>query len=69
MTATYAVSAAHSRAIVWVGEAASKEDALARAMIALDRTRAPASWSASTVAELPADLQTAARAWILEMQS
>jgi len=65
----YAVSVATSRTIAWVGEASSKEDALARAVVALDRNKVPLSWSAWTVDELPADLQAAAMAWTAEAQS
>lgn len=63
MTTKYAVTSATTRTIAFVCEASSKEDALQQAMAALDRNKIPASWSAWTVAELPADLQAAAATW------
>lgn len=62
----YAVTAATSRTIVWVCNATSKDEALAKAMASLERTKIPASWSACPVTELPADLKTEALAWKAE---
>lgn len=59
----YAVTSATNRTVIFVCDAASKKDALQQAMSALDRTKVPASWSAWTVAELPADLQADAAKW------
>lgn len=59
----YAVTSATNRSIVWAGNADSKEHAISLAVIALDRTRAPASWSAWLISELPADLCAEALAW------
>lgn len=62
----YAITNATSRSVVFVCDANSKDEALANAMAALDRSKVPASWSAWAVAELPNDLRAEATAWTAE---
>ena len=51
-----------TRSVVGVFNAASKNEALALCAVAADRDRAPASWDAWPVSDLPADLRTMAEA-------
>lgn len=59
----FAVVSATSRSVVFVCEAATKEAAISAAVTGLDRSRAPASWDAWQVSELPSDLQVDAEKW------